>query len=120
MATTKRMKMTKTTIQQQQQPKQSYKHCTAAEYENPQLYDPSKTNNGTESVVFNMCCLDPYYYPAGLPAVPVNPSPISFHANFVHSRREKLAKLKGVLGGYGWDESRLYNLSTGAAVAAGK
>ncbi|KAL3908670.1 MAG: hypothetical protein SGARI_002958, partial [Bacillariaceae sp.] len=78
-------------------------HCNVAEY-----LEPSTQNIEAKDLsAFNYCCLDPYYYPIGIPFPPQNKDPITFHANFVSGHRRKVERLRGARAdGFGWDENR--------------
>jgi hypothetical protein len=82
----------------------AFHHCDVAEYLEPNAHNVQTSDLSA----FNYCCLDPYYYPIGLPMPPSNKDPITFHANFVKGHRNKLIKLQeSRADGYGWDKKRI-------------
>jgi hypothetical protein len=55
-----------------------------------------------------MCGMDGWYHPIGEPAIPSNPDPVTYHANFAVGKKAKIEKLKTCRSdGYGWDPSRI-------------
>lgn len=82
----------------------NFHHCGSKE-ENLDISESLEAKSPVLS--FDICCMDPYYYPIGQGGQPPNKDPVTFHANYVQGYKKKVKLLKKARGDkYGWDVKR--------------
>lgn len=82
----------------------NFHHCGSKEgnIDISDLLDEAKSG-----LSFDICCMDPYYYPVGRGGKPLNDDPVTYHANFVRGYENKVDLLKNARDDkHGWDVTR--------------